>query len=499
MKLEYELSPTWPPLAWVAECRAPGATVHVRHGSRVETHECWFAEAVWDGAFDRGEFDRTDLVFGSGGRVRDGALVFVPSGAPVDRIQFAERDGGAVVSNSIAALAEAVGAHVDPCFTGWYDFFGSIRFGIQSYSRPIPTSDPELRLCYHHNLRWQGERLEETAKPNPRQDFSSYAAYRRFLVETAEALTRNLADPARRHRIQNLATLSTGYDSPAVAAILREVGVDRAVTMDRSRDGQPDDGAEIGDILGYDTERFSSDAWRDGELLEAPFFAADAKGQDIVLAGAGRHLEGTLLWTGFQGGYAWDAYPPVVETEMRRRDRSGLSLSEYRLWSGFLHLPMPFLGLRQMPDIHAITRSDEMQAFSVPGKYDKPIARRILEEAGVPRESFGMEKKAAACMFARGRETITEEAKQDLHRWLEAQAEAWTARGRRRPQSFRRTMERLGPLHSLGVRLTRTLARGPLFSTFERLSDRLEDLRTHYRLAFPWALDRARRRYRLDQ
>ena len=35
-------------------------------------------------------------------------------------------------------------------------------------------------------------------------------------------------------------------------------------------------------------------------------------------------------------------------------------------------------------------------ARSIGGSYDRPIARRILEERGVPRAAFGQEKKAAA-------------------------------------------------------------------------------------------------------
>ena len=37
-----------------------------------------------------------------------------------------------------------------------------------------------------------------------------------------------------------------------------------------------------------------------------------------------------------------------------------------------------------------------MKPFAVGGEYDEPVARRLAEEAGVPRGSFGVEKLAAS-------------------------------------------------------------------------------------------------------
>jgi hypothetical protein len=45
------------------------------------------------------------------------------------------------------------------------------------------------------------------------------------------------------------------------------------------------------------------------------------------------------------------------------------------------------------PIIHAWNRSPELAPWSIGGDYDKPIARRIAEEAGLPRHLFGQVKK----------------------------------------------------------------------------------------------------------
>ena len=53
----------------------------------MEVCDTWFCEAVWDGDYEAGDFDLTDLVFGSGGRLRDERAIFVSSGTTVDRLQ----------------------------------------------------------------------------------------------------------------------------------------------------------------------------------------------------------------------------------------------------------------------------------------------------------------------------------------------------------------------------------------------------------------------------
>ena len=64
-------------------------------------------------------------------------------------------------------------------------------------------------------------------------------------------------------------------------------------------------------------------------------------------------------------------------------------------------MPIPFIGALRKPEIIAISRSAEMVSYSVGGIYDRPLARRLLEEAGVPRHLFGQRKRAMALVFSR--------------------------------------------------------------------------------------------------
>jgi hypothetical protein len=70
-------------------------------------------------------------------------------------------------------------------------------------------------------------------------------------------------------------------------------------------------------------------------------------------------------------------------------------MGEIRLTAGFAQAAVPFIGARCFPDIYRITESDEMVPWRLNNNYDRPIPRRIAEEAGVPREMFGQTKLAS--------------------------------------------------------------------------------------------------------
>ncbi|HUG78292.1 MAG TPA: hypothetical protein VML57_12500 [Burkholderiales bacterium] len=115
-KLIYEPQPHWPPLAWIAELRPGKGTIRVKHGGHVETAEEWCCEAVWDGNFGDGAFDRTDIIAGSGVRVRGNRLMLVSSGSTVDRLQSLRLADRLLVSNSLVCLLAEADASLNPAY-----------------------------------------------------------------------------------------------------------------------------------------------------------------------------------------------------------------------------------------------------------------------------------------------------------------------------------------------------------------------------------------------
>jgi len=483
----------WPPLAWVAECRAGEGSVAVWHGARVEVRDDWFAEATWDGDFAAGDFDRTDAIFGSGGRLRSEGICFVGSASTVDRLHALPFDAGVRVSNTLPGLLQVSGASLDPADGSFYARLGSVVQGLDDYERFLPTSLGALELRYCADFCWDGQRLARRDKPQPQRDFARFEAYRAFLVETTARLARNLADPARAHRYEMIGTLSRGYDSPTVAVIAREAGLERVFCFDRARDGGDDRGVEIAERLGLEISVIERDAWRRQPLAEVPYLAADAKGEDVAFEAAAGLLAGRALLSGFHGGRAW-AKRQVDPRPLARGDRSGLSLCETRLWHGFLHLPLPYLGARQSGDLAALGASTAMRPWDVPGDYSRPICRRIVEEAGVPREAFGTKKQATSTLFRAGREPFAEASERDFEAWLRERGAAWWRRGRLRPRQLG-PPETFEPLRRAALAALRLGARGPLWGAGQRASEVAVDLGRGYRFAFPWAVDRAMRRY----
>jgi hypothetical protein len=106
------------------------------------------------------------------------------------------------------------------------------------------------------------------------------------------------------------------------------------------------------------------------------------------------HAEVSAVFTGFHGDIIWDMNVPdeFVSEAIIRHDMSGLDLSELRLKSGFCNVAVPFFYAASIESVAAISRSGEMEPWRVNKRYDRPISRRIVETAGVPREAFGFLK-----------------------------------------------------------------------------------------------------------
>lgn len=64
-----------------------------------------------------------------------------------------------------------------------------------------------------------------------------------------------------------------------------------------------------------------------------------------------------------------------------------------------LIIPLPLFGATSWPDISQISRSESMRPWSIRQSYDRPIPRRIAEDAGIARNEYGLEKHGAGVSF----------------------------------------------------------------------------------------------------
>ena len=501
MQFRLQAVPEWPQLAWVARLVPGEHEIRVWHGRRVEARGPALFEAVWAGDLVDADFDRTDLVFGSGIRLRDGSATFVSSGTVVDRLQSAETASATWVSNSLACLLRHVDGAVDPTDPGYYAFFGSVCDGLDTYRRELATSAGPVRLTYFNNLRWDGQSLTAVEKPHSVDGFRSFDDYRGFLRETVREIAANLADPRRRFPYEMLGTLSSGYDSSAVATLGAEAGMTEAITFHHVHAGRADCGHDVAKALGVRLDVIDRDAWRAADdLPEVPFISVDNKGSDVFFRGARDHLAGKVLMTGYHGDKVWDMHPKCIGANIVRGDRSGLSLSEFRLSAGFINWAVPFMGVRHHADLCAISNSDEMKAWDVGGDYTRPICRRIVEEAGVARDAFGCAKAATGILFRNARSALSDSGTADFHAWLRQHANAFVRRGQVPPHLAQAALApvewaaRRGgwALYNRTGWLPRPLASIRSVSRRVARFGEREHLTKHM---FPWAIDRAKRQY----
>jgi hypothetical protein len=403
VRFAFERVAALPRLAWCARIAAGADVVEVRHGPWVEAHGDFFVEGAWQGAFGEGRFDQAIAVVGTGGRARADAAVFTASSGRRDRLYLARGERELWVSNSPVFALVASGDALDPAFRRYlWEFLVQTRLGVRRERRTLPTCRGALWLFEAANLEVRPDlsfaRVEPPPPPPPR-DFAEYVA---SLEGALRDVLANASDPGRAHVFRPLVALSRGYDSPAVAALAARVGCCDAVTFRHRTPGEPDpsdDGTEIGSRLGLAVTGLVRDAWAARPGLPEAEFCVLPPGHDVVWAGAEALLAGSVLLNGFGGDAVWSLNPADIRPALARANLAGLAgttLAEFRLRVGFQAFPVPLVGWQQADAIFAISRSAEMRPWSVGGDYDRPIPRRIVEEAGVPRGSFADVKRATA-------------------------------------------------------------------------------------------------------
>jgi hypothetical protein len=392
-----------PKLAWLAEAARDSRLVTVHHGSTVETRPQWCVEGTWDGPFEAGGFHRAENLFGSGVRVDGSRLTFCSSVALVDRLFHVEWNGRLLVSNSLIQLLARTGARLDPRHNYREESFAS-GHGIRDYPRRfrvVHREFGEIFQDYHCNLVVDDRDLERELRSQPRR-FASFEEYDDALRAALAAIADNCRSAARRHPVMAYATTSTGYDSVAATVLARATGVTETFTIELPAGADADEhdsGVRVAQSLGLAVRGLP--ARRLGVPdLERYFLAATVEGSEVFLENVAHFIRtncpSAALYTGYHGDVVWkrSAAGPEAVDDIRRKDVSGLNLSEIRLAGGFFNVAIPFINARNMADISAISSSAEMAPWSLPQDYDRPIPRRIVESAGVPRGLFGQRKRA---------------------------------------------------------------------------------------------------------
>jgi hypothetical protein len=422
-RLRAVLRPEWPRLGWLAEVPLAGGEVEVAHGPYVVVDPAaspqWLAACVWDGSFAQGAFHRTQHVFGSGVRLDQDGVHFVPASTTIERLVYVREPDRVLVSNSVPLLCARIGARL----RSDYDYVGfseSGCFGINEYGHELAVEHPThpfLLQVIYDSLVVSTDTLALRRRSAPRT-FTSYDDYVGAVTDVTRRLLENARDPARKRGVSVVTNTSRGYDSPAVSALVSSVTKGTSYSAAKSNSRIPsalvrlmdsnvldDDGSEIARTLGLDSTHLDLDLSRVPADIERWIWASGQLAPELVfwriIADAKASTDLTLWFGGYFGDGMWDvgSGPAVLAGFMYRGAPSGYSLAEARLAYGIIDCSLPYLFGEDASSVHAISISEEMAPWRVGNGYDRPIARRLVESRGVAREAFGFGKKAVAQDF----------------------------------------------------------------------------------------------------
>jgi hypothetical protein len=395
MNLRRQQLDHWPKLSWCANLADD--TVKVLHGSRVEYADEWVFEGTWAGEFGRGDFDReAPVIIGTGIRLRDNIVSFVCSTSPVDRLFYVDRKKELLVSNSLACLLSVAKLRLDPAFP----YSKALSRYIHSHRhqpKNLPTLDgDEIRVLIYDKLV-----CSHGAKEQPRifteSNFTSFEEYERFLSARISAIRANLQDERRRFKVAPVATISKGYDSAASTVIAKPLGLRSVLTISRvgTFSQHDDSGQEVAEELGIPVKAVisSPSAYRDYDLV----WAGQGQSDDFNMTLFDFPDDLTLLVVGTQGDTVWQKglKPNFNDSHhFLDRDPSGCGLTEWRLHKGVFLFSVPCIGASRLDCLRQINDSPAMDPWRIGGDYDRPIPRRILEQQGARRGTFGIKKMA---------------------------------------------------------------------------------------------------------
>ena len=398
MKFTYKMHDSLPKLSWCAAVYRNG-NVNVTHGPWVEARDNYFCEGSWSGKFSEGNLSNS-ILMGSGGHIVNESLIISTPNHTLERLYVLREKDHVLVSNSLPFILTVSQEEIDPAFLLYTVWFASIIDGLRHYRRWIPSkSGARIWLYYHCNLIIDADiRIKEIPK-NAVQEFTTFSSYKTYLMETTEAIIENSSDHDRAVKYRPVTTISSGYDSPAAAVVAKSLGCKEALTFTQARGEEPgqqeDSGASIACKLGMNLKEYDRLGYLDWTgCPEKEFWGYGA--QEVVWED---ELPGAVLFTGFHGGKVWARVCKDTSPYIVRGDPSGHNLTEFRLRTGWIHLPIPFIGCTSQRAICQISNSDEMEPWRMNNGYDRPIPRRLVEEAGIGRNEFGLKKRAVGLIL----------------------------------------------------------------------------------------------------
>ncbi len=401
MKLKYSINRNIPKLAWCAEIRKGQDVVEVECGVNIEYNDAWFVEGAWCDDFSKGNFSNDIFFLGTGAILQKDRICFATPSHTLERLYIIKDNEKLLLSNSLSFALERMQTSLDYGYLEYEKAFHSILNGLDVYQKKIPLADKGkvLWALYYCNIEVDSELNMKLLHKRATPRFTSFAEYYQSLLNDLQKLKENIQAKERRINYGIVTTISSGYDSAACAVVAKKMGCDIAVTFNEPEKYANDDGSDIAKKLGYSViVKKNAEAYkRSNKLVEAEYIAGGELGTGIVFSAFDKEFKNNLVLIGEGGDHIWNKNAGDVNDVVRFSDElySGSTLIEPRLRLGYIYLPLPMYCATSWSSIHEISNSSEMARWSLQNNYDRPIPRRIVEEAGIERKEFGVKKNGA--------------------------------------------------------------------------------------------------------
>lgn len=399
MKLQFIKNEKLPVLSWLLEINKVDKTYIIEHGENVEVGDNYFIEGAWDGDFSSLDFDETFFFCGTGGKVSNNNLIISTPNHTQERICYYEKQKKIYISNSLPFLMKRSNSELLKDYFNYDSDFQKILDGIDKYEGGLKIKGGDIKLYYYCNLSIDESFNLKINKKNNDLNFSNFSDYKNKLICTLDRLNKNVKDEKRKLHYGLITTISKGYDAPACAAIVKNIGCNEAITFNKPKKYENDSGKEIAELLGYSNiiEDSAIKYMNNNHLLEVEYISSGELGTGIVFSAFDKNFKNKVVFMGERGDKIWNKNWKDVNNNFRFNNElyTGTSHIESKLRVGYIYCPIPLFGAFNWIAIDKINNSEEMSKYSIGGDYDRPIPRRILEDLGIPRESFGTKKMGA--------------------------------------------------------------------------------------------------------
>lgn len=398
MELRFFEQPNLPTLAWCAHFQKGGNEVNVFHGSGVETRKHCFFEAAWNGPYEDFDPVNTSILCGTGAAVQGDSIFFTASTDRFIPIFSIQKHNQLFVSNSpvfVMAVAQETPDDDYPFYP--YRLLHIKRMGLHCLDGHLPLQSG-MHMDIHFSAIIQVDhdgQLHFRTHP-PGEQPRDYASYYRVLLAGLKSVLDNAADIRRKNPRVPISAISRGYDSTAATVLAAQAGCKTSYSfIDHGRTPPSiDSGKDNAVLLGMEHREYSRWYYLDLPGMPELEFALWGLAMSTPLLALQEELKNKVLISGHFGDVLSEQYILNSDNLALQNTKlpAGLGETEFRLRVGYLTFAPATISARHNRSLAAIIQSAEMKPWSVGGEYDRPLLRRIAEEAGLPRASFGQKK-----------------------------------------------------------------------------------------------------------